>query len=49
MPLLNSYIITPSSNDANYVHNNAINNDNDRLGFYTQIGVIFTLSDKFKL
>ncbi len=49
MPLLNYYTITPNGNDANYVHGIAVNNDDDRLGFYTQAGVIFTLSDKFKL
>jgi hypothetical protein len=49
MPLLNYYTITPNGNDANYVHSIAVNNDDDRLGFYTQAGVIFTLSDKFKL
>ena len=49
MPLLNYYTITPNGNDANYVHSISVNNDDDRLGFYTQAGVIFTLSDKFKL
>jgi hypothetical protein len=49
MPLLNYYTITPNGNDANYVHSIAVNNDDDRLGFYTQAGVIFTLSDRFKL
>ena len=49
MPLLNYYTITPNGNDANYVHGIAVNDDGDRLGFYTQGGVIFTLSDKFKL
>ncbi len=49
MPLLNYYTITPNGNDANYVHNIAVNNDDDRLGFYTQAGTIFTLSDRFKL
>ena len=49
MPLLNYYTITPNGNDANYVHSIAVNNDDDRLGFYTQGGLIFTLSDKFKL
>jgi hypothetical protein len=49
MPLLNYYTITPNGNDANYVHSIAVNNDDDRLGFYTQAGVIFTLSNKFKL
>lgn len=49
MPLLNYYTITPNDNDANYVHSIAVNNDDDdRLGFYTQAGVIFTLSDRFK-
>ena len=49
MPLLNYYTITPNGNNANYVHSIAVNNDEDRLGFYTQAGVIFKLSDKFKL
>jgi hypothetical protein len=49
MPLLNYYTITPNGNDANYVHSIAVNNGDDRLGFYTQAGLIFTLSDKFKL
>jgi hypothetical protein len=49
MPLLNYYTITPNGNDANYVHSIAVNNDDDRLGFYTQAGAIFTLSDRFKL
>ena len=49
MPLLNYYTITPNGNDANYVHSIAVNNDDNRLGFYTQAGVIFTLSDRFKL
>lgn len=49
MPLLNYYTITPNGNDANFVHGIAVNDDDDRLGFYTQGGVIFTLSDKFKL
>ena len=49
MPLLNYYTITPNGNDANYVHNISVNNEDDRLGFYTQAGVIFTLSDRFKL
>ncbi len=49
MPLLNYYTITPNGNEANYVHSISINNDDDRLGFYTQAGVIFTLSDRFKL
>jgi hypothetical protein len=49
MPLLNYYTITPNGNDANYVHGIAVNDDGDRLGFYTQSGVIFTLSDRFKL
>jgi hypothetical protein len=49
MPLLNYYTITPNGNDANFVHSIAVNNDDDRLGFYTQAGVIFTLSDKFNL
>ena len=49
MPLLNYYTITPNGNDANYVHNISVNNDDDRLGFYTQAGLIFTLSDRFKL
>jgi hypothetical protein len=49
MPLMNYYTITPEGNEANYVHNIVINNDADRLGFYTQAGAIFTLSEKFKL
>ena len=49
MPLLNYYTITPNSNDANFVHSIAVNNDEDRLGFYTQAGLVFTLSDRFKL
>ena len=49
MPLLNYYTITPNGNDANYVHSISVNNDDDRLGFYTQAGLIFTLSDRFKL
>lgn len=49
MPLMNYYTITPEGNEANYVHNIVINNDADRLGFYTQAGAIFTLSDRFKL
>jgi hypothetical protein len=49
MPLLNYYTITPNGNNANYVHSIAVNNDDDRLGFYTQAGAIFTLSERFKL
>jgi hypothetical protein len=49
MPLMNYYTITPEGNEANYIHNIVINNDADRLGFYTQAGAIFTLSEKFKL
>jgi hypothetical protein len=49
MPLLNYYTITPNGNDANFVHSIAVNNDEDRLGFYTQAGLVFTLSDRFKL
>jgi hypothetical protein len=49
MPLLNYYTITPNGNDANFVHSIAVNGDEDRLGFYTQAGLVFTLSDKFKL
>jgi hypothetical protein len=49
MPLLNYYTITPNGNDANFVHSIAVNNDADRLGFYTQAGLVFTLSDRFKL
>ena len=49
MPLLNYYTITPNGNDANYVHNISVNDDGDRVGFYTQAGLVFTLSDKFKL
>lgn len=48
MPLLNYYTITPNGNDANYVHNIAVSNDN-RLGFFTQAGLLFTISDRFKL
>ena len=49
MPLLNYYTITPNGNDANFVHNISVNDDGDRIGFYTQAGLVFTLSDKFKL
>lgn len=49
MPLLNYYTITPNGNDANYVHNISVNDDGDRVGFYTQAGLVFTLSDRFKL
>ena len=49
MPLLNYYTITPNGNEANYVHSISVNDDDDRLGFYTQAGVVFTLSDRFKL
>jgi hypothetical protein len=49
MPLLNYYTITPNGNDANFVHSIAVNGDEDRLGFYTQAGLVFTLSDRFKL
>ncbi len=49
MPLLNYYTITPNGNDANFVHSISVNNDEDRLGFYTQAGLVFTLSDRFKL
>jgi hypothetical protein len=49
MPLLNYYTITPNGNDANFVHNISVNDDGDRVGFYTQAGLVFTLSDKFKL
>ena len=49
MPLLNYYTITPNGNDANFVHSIAVNNDQDRLGFYSQAGLVFTLSDRFKL
>ncbi len=49
MPLLNYYTITPNGNDANYVHNISVNDDGDRVGFYTQAGLVFTLSDKLKL
>ena len=49
MPLLNYYTITPNGNDANYVHSISVNNDDNRLGFYTQAGSVFTLSDRFKL
>ena len=49
MPLLNYYTITPNGDDANFVHSIAVNNDQDRLGFYSQAGLIFTLSDRFKL
>ena len=40
MLLLNYYTITPNGNDANYVHSIAVNNDEDRLGFYTQAGLV---------
>ena len=49
MPLLNYYTITPNGNDANFVHNISVNDEGDRVGFYTQAGLVFTLSDKFKL
>jgi hypothetical protein len=49
MPLLNYYTITPNGNDANFVHSIAVNGEEDRLGFYTQAGLVFTLSDRFKL
>lgn len=49
MPLLNYYTITPNGNDANFVHNISVNDDGNRVGFYTQAGLIFTLSDRFKL
>ncbi|MBB6002096.1 hypothetical protein [Arcicella rosea] len=49
MPLINYYTITANGNDANYVHKIAVNDEADRLGFYTQAGLVFTLSDKFKL
>ena len=49
MPLLNYYTITPNGNNANYIHSISVNNDDDRLGFYTQAGLVFTLSDRFKL
>lgn len=49
MPLLNYYTITPNGNDANYVHNISVNDDGDRIGFYTQAGLVFTLSDRLKL
>ncbi len=49
MPLLNYYTITPNGNDANYVHSISVNNDDNRLGFYTQAGLVFMLSDRFKL
>lgn len=49
MPLINYYTITANGNDANYVHDIAVNDDADRLGFYTQAGLMFTLSDRFKL
>ncbi|MEA5256172.1 hypothetical protein VB264_00145 [Arcicella aquatica] len=49
MPLINYYTITANGNDANYVHQIAVNDDADRLGFYTQAGLVFTLSDRFKL
>ena len=49
MPLLNYYTITPNGNDANYVHNISVNDDGDRVGFYTQAGLVFTLSDRIKL
>ncbi|MDZ7898751.1 MAG: hypothetical protein U5N85_12130 [Arcicella sp.] len=49
MPLLNYYTITPNGNDANFVHTISVNNDGDRIGFYTQAGLVFTLSDRVKL
>ncbi len=49
MPLLNYYTITPNGNDANFVHNISVNDDGDRVGFYTQAGLVFTLSDRLKL
>ena len=49
MPLLNYYTITPNGNDANYVHSISVNNEDNRLGFYTQAGLVFTLSERFKL
>lgn len=49
MPLLNYYTITPNGNDANFVHSIVVNNDDNRLGFYTQAGLVFMLSDRFKL
>ena len=49
MPLLNYYTITPNGNDANFVHNISVNDDGDRVGFYTQAGLVFTLSNRFKL
>ena len=49
MPLINYYTITANGNDANYVHKIAVNDEADRLGFYTQAGLVFTLSDRFKL
>ena len=49
MPLLNYYTITPNGNDANFVHNISVNDDGDRVGFHTQAGLVFTLSDRFKL
>ena len=49
MPLLNYYTITPNGNDANFVHSISVNDDGDRIGFYTQAGLVFTLSDRFKL
>lgn len=49
MPLINYYTITANGNDANFVHKIAVNDEADRLGFYTQAGLVFTLSDKFKL
>ena len=48
MPLLSYYTITPNGNDANYVHSISVNNDDDRLGFYMQAGLVFTLSNRFK-
>jgi hypothetical protein len=49
MPLLNYYTITPNGNEANLVHTIAVNDDADRVGFHTQAGLIFTLSDRLKL
>jgi hypothetical protein len=49
MPLLNYYTITPNGNDANFVHNISVNDDGNRIGFYTQAGLVFTLSDRLKL
>jgi hypothetical protein len=49
MPLLNYYTITPNGNDANFVHTIAVNDDADRVGFHTQAGLVFTLSDRVKL